>query len=58
MIHFDGLVRGDERGFFATCRGHIISEADARSLFDEHIDVIKRARRSSRRLAGTARGLA
>ena len=54
MIHFDGLVRGDERGFFATCCGHIISEADARSLFDEHIDVIKRARRSSRRLAGTA----
>ena len=54
MLHLDGTLRKDEAGFFATCRGHTISDADARVLFDEQIDVIKAAKSESRRIPGTA----
>ena len=54
MLHLDGTLRKDEAGFFATCRGHTISDADAHALFDEQIDVIKAAKSESRRIPGTA----
>ena len=34
MLHLDGTLRKDETGFFATCRGHTISEEDRAKLSD------------------------
>ena len=55
MVHIDGPVGGNkEPSFFATCVGRSISEADARALSVEHIDMIKGVKRNSRRIDGTS----